>query len=324
MPCKTVVIPSDLCYLNPIYFRHMVGRAGRRGFDTIGNIVFFGMPKNKIKNFIASKTSNIRGSFSLNLKLITQLSSMQLNDQSAIRIFESFLKYPIARLSTNHEIKNAQKSVYIKIQYLISKSYLDSNFNPKIVKIKSLILLRNENLASIELIDFILSTSFDKLVLNKNTQEICDLLCILLSSFLKIKIFSKEQAKSLTHLKLPELSELKDFLICQEKEIIQFIKSFLNDQDDLDYFLRGFSNSFQNILMDKNSYIYDFYRDGNLENIEKVNSISVNTLWYALKELRYVTKVIIPLFDFKSSAIVREAVSIFYEKVEKRFFEINN
>jgi replicative superfamily II helicase len=38
MPCKTVIMPTDCIYINSIYYRHMIGRAGRRGFDTIGNI----------------------------------------------------------------------------------------------------------------------------------------------------------------------------------------------------------------------------------------------------------------------------------------------
>jgi superfamily II RNA helicase len=38
MPCKTVCMPTDCIYINSIYYRHMIGRAGRRGFDTIGNI----------------------------------------------------------------------------------------------------------------------------------------------------------------------------------------------------------------------------------------------------------------------------------------------
>ena len=38
MPCKTVVMPADSIYFNAIYYRHMISRAGRRGFDTIGHV----------------------------------------------------------------------------------------------------------------------------------------------------------------------------------------------------------------------------------------------------------------------------------------------
>ncbi len=61
MPCKTVVLPSEAMCFDSIYYRHMVGRAGRRGFDNIGHIIYYGMPEKKIKNFISSNVSQITG-----------------------------------------------------------------------------------------------------------------------------------------------------------------------------------------------------------------------------------------------------------------------
>lgn len=323
MPCKTVVIPGHLRFLNPIYYRHMIGRAGRRGFDTIGNIVYFGVPKNKIKNFIASNTSKIKGSFSLNLKLISQFSLMQFNDQEVWKVFESYIRNPIARLSTKHELRNAQKSIFIKIQYLISNNYIDSNFYPQINKIKSLILLRNENFESIALIDFITSQSFDQLTLNKTKNEICDLLCIIISHFFDTKIFLEEQTNAVSNIILQEIPELRSYLFYKENEIIQFIQRYLDDEDDTEYFLKGFSNMFKNILMPKNSYIYDFYLNGNLETIKKVNNVSLNRLWYAMKELRFVVKAIECLFNSKST-LVKDSFEFFSKKADERFFEITN
>ena len=54
MPCKTVVLTKDLLYINTMMYRQMIGRAGRRGFDTIGNKVYFGVLENKVKSFISS------------------------------------------------------------------------------------------------------------------------------------------------------------------------------------------------------------------------------------------------------------------------------
>ena len=52
MPCKTVVLTKDLLYINTMMYRQMIGSAGRRGFDTIGNKVYFGVLENKVKIFI--------------------------------------------------------------------------------------------------------------------------------------------------------------------------------------------------------------------------------------------------------------------------------
>ncbi|KAK0620209.1 hypothetical protein B0T14DRAFT_225802 [Immersiella caudata] len=40
MPCKIVVFTGDSIYLTALNYRQASGRAGRRGFDVLGNIVF--------------------------------------------------------------------------------------------------------------------------------------------------------------------------------------------------------------------------------------------------------------------------------------------
>jgi replicative superfamily II helicase len=42
-------MPADCIYLDNIYYRHMIGRAGRRGFDTFGNV---GKYSPVFKNFL--------------------------------------------------------------------------------------------------------------------------------------------------------------------------------------------------------------------------------------------------------------------------------
>jgi len=41
-------------------FRQMAGRAGRRGFDLMGNIIFLGMPFEKISQLVASDMPVLR------------------------------------------------------------------------------------------------------------------------------------------------------------------------------------------------------------------------------------------------------------------------
>jgi ATP-dependent RNA helicase DDX60 len=63
MPCKTTIFVDDSNYLTPIEYRQMSGRAGRRGFDPIGNVVFFSVPPHKIRKLESSKLATIRGHF---------------------------------------------------------------------------------------------------------------------------------------------------------------------------------------------------------------------------------------------------------------------
>ena len=47
VPCKTVVIAGGEIYLTPLTYRQMSERAGRRGFDNVGRVIFLGVPEKK-------------------------------------------------------------------------------------------------------------------------------------------------------------------------------------------------------------------------------------------------------------------------------------
>ena len=51
----------------------MSGRAGRRNFDNVGNVIFFGVPLHKVQRLIASDVPKIIGNFSINMSLVLRL-----------------------------------------------------------------------------------------------------------------------------------------------------------------------------------------------------------------------------------------------------------
>ncbi|GAQ77980.1 hypothetical protein KFL_000060450 [Klebsormidium nitens] len=73
MPCSTVVFAGDSIFLDPLQFRQMSGRAGRRGFDSVGRVVFFGVPTDKLKSLLTSAVPDLRGHFPLSVTLVLRL-----------------------------------------------------------------------------------------------------------------------------------------------------------------------------------------------------------------------------------------------------------
>ncbi len=62
MPCRTVVLAGASPYLTPVSMRQIAGRAGRRGFDSIGNVVFLGIGIPVIKSLMFAHLPKVQGS----------------------------------------------------------------------------------------------------------------------------------------------------------------------------------------------------------------------------------------------------------------------
>ncbi|GAB4814095.1 hypothetical protein N2152v2_001141 [Parachlorella kessleri] len=69
MPCRTVVFLGDHIFLSALQFRQMMGRAGRRGFDPLGHVVFFGVGPRKVRSLMVSPVPHLLGHFPLTVSL---------------------------------------------------------------------------------------------------------------------------------------------------------------------------------------------------------------------------------------------------------------
>ena len=118
MPCKSVVFAgSTSISLTPIDFRQASGRAGRRNYDALGHVIFWGMPKARIDNLLISTIPSIRveAASSLNAATILQALHMasggpegNLHNQLFL---ERFLSSPLSFLELISDEQNEIRKV---------------------------------------------------------------------------------------------------------------------------------------------------------------------------------------------------------------------
>ncbi|RXW18629.1 hypothetical protein EST38_g7225 [Candolleomyces aberdarensis] len=75
-PAKTSVFISDSPYLTALQYRQCAGRAGRRGYDLLGNVVFYGLPMDRVHRLILSKLPVLGGGFPLTSTLVLRLCNL--------------------------------------------------------------------------------------------------------------------------------------------------------------------------------------------------------------------------------------------------------
>ncbi|KAK9901261.1 hypothetical protein WJX75_003106 [Coccomyxa subellipsoidea] len=76
MPCRSVAFAGDHIFLNALQFRQMTGRAGRRGFDTLGHVIFLGVPPRKMASLLLSPVPTLHGNFPLSVSLVLRMLSL--------------------------------------------------------------------------------------------------------------------------------------------------------------------------------------------------------------------------------------------------------
>ncbi|KAH0428180.1 DEAD/DEAH box helicase [Colletotrichum camelliae] len=137
MPCKTVVFAGDSPFLTALNYRQASGRAGRRGFDLLGNVVFHGIRHQRAMEIMSSRLPDLRGQFPMSVTLILRLFGLLhgTNDSDfAVKAVQSlltqtrlFLGGPSSQLSIKHHLRFSIE--YLRRQHLLSANGAPLNFS---------------------------------------------------------------------------------------------------------------------------------------------------------------------------------------------------
>jgi hypothetical protein len=133
MPCKTVVFSGDSIFLTALNYRQAAGRAGRRGFDMLGNVVFQGISHAKVCRLISSRLPNLNGHFPITTSLVLRLCTLlheSKNAPYAVKAINSILSCPRIYLGGPEMKDTVLHHLRFSLEYLRRNDLLDRNGAP--------------------------------------------------------------------------------------------------------------------------------------------------------------------------------------------------
>ncbi|GAA5825082.1 hypothetical protein JCM11251_006092 [Rhodosporidiobolus azoricus] len=136
-PARTAVFAGDSLELNPLNFRQCAGRAGRRGFDLVGNVLFVGVRLDRIQRLLLSKLPKLGGTFPLTSSLVLRLNNLIWGSEDADlpkMSVETLLDLPQLAVSHSSAAGNRDQTRHFArfaIEYLRRAGLLDEDGTPK-------------------------------------------------------------------------------------------------------------------------------------------------------------------------------------------------
>ena len=133
MPCATVVFSGDSIFLTALNFRQAAGRAGRRGFDLLGNVVFQNISHGKVCRLLSSRLPDLNGHFPVTTTLVLRLFTLlheSGDSKYAVKAIDSLLSQ--ARLYLDGPAFKDQVLHHLRfsIEYLRRQDLLSSHGAP--------------------------------------------------------------------------------------------------------------------------------------------------------------------------------------------------
>ncbi len=133
MPCTTVVFSGDSVFLTALNFRQAAGRAGRRGFDLLGNVVFQGISKDKMCRLLSSRLPDLNGHFPLTTTLVLRLCTLLHESKNSVyaqKAINSLLSQPRLYLGGESFKEQVLHHLRFSIEYLRRQELLGADGAP--------------------------------------------------------------------------------------------------------------------------------------------------------------------------------------------------
>ncbi|KAF7790532.1 hypothetical protein EIP86_001488 [Pleurotus ostreatoroseus] len=132
-PTKTSVFCADSPFLTALMYRQCAGRAGRRGFDLLGKVVFYGLPLERAQRLVLSRLPSLGGSFPLTATMVLRLFNLLQGSggaPKAVSAIRSILNLPQVSFVHGTGKQEIMHHVRFSIDYLRRLAFMDREGNP--------------------------------------------------------------------------------------------------------------------------------------------------------------------------------------------------
>ena len=133
MPCKTVVFSGDSVFLTALNYRQCAGRAGRRGFDLLGNVVFQGVSRQKVCRLLSSRLPDLNGHFPITTTLVLRLFTLlheSKNAKYSVNAINALLSQPRMYMGGESFKEQTMHHLRFSIEYLRRQQLLGNDGAP--------------------------------------------------------------------------------------------------------------------------------------------------------------------------------------------------
>lgn len=130
MPTRTVVFSGDSVFLTALNYRQCAGRAGRRGFDLLGNVVFQNVPRAKVCRLLSSRLPDLNGHFPVTTTLVLRLFTLlheSKQSKYAVKAINTLLSQPRLFMGGPSFKEQTLHHLRFSIEYLRRQQLLDSS-----------------------------------------------------------------------------------------------------------------------------------------------------------------------------------------------------